>query len=169
MKCTNCAKTLSEDATFCGGCGTKQNQMTISSNKTKIVLIVAFLIATILFKLTLNTEFKIESGSIVDYRGEDIAVVTPTNATEIGEWAFSDKRFIKTVTINDSVEKIGTGAFEGCTTLTMVTIPETVTDIGDWIFAECWSLRTVCVKAGSYADAWARNYDFHSTVTIEYY
>lgn len=119
--------------------------------------------------LNASYDYKIDNNVLVDYNGTNYAINIPNKVTEIGSWAFADKRFIKTITISESVNRISIGAFEGCTSLTIITIPETVTDIGDWAFAECWSLTTVCVKAGSYADAWARTYDFHSDVTIEYY
>lgn len=148
------------------------NQIGIKIKRFIIALLVILILVIIvpkLFSLNSDKDFKIESGAIVGYTGNNYAIYTPDNATEIGKWSFADDRMIKTITINENVNKIGTGAFEGCTSLTMITIPETVTEIGDWILAECWSLSTVSVKAGSYADAWARSYNFHSNVTIEYY
>lgn len=134
-----------------------------------IAIIVLFIFIPILFSSDKNPDFLLEKDILTQYNGQDYAITIPEKVTEIGSWAFFDNKTIKTITLNDSVKKIGAGAFEGCTSLTMLTIPPNVTEIGDWILAECWSLSTLCVKAGSYADAWAKSYNFHSNVRIEYY
>lgn len=197
MVCTNCGKSLSNSASFCGTCGASLKSNKASDNQPKqktikfptipkvnlnlnlksklktlrsifLILVITYIAFILLTNSSIN-EFKIEKGVLTEYNGNKYAITTPEKATEIGEWAFVDRRAVKTITLNDTVTRINNGAFEGCTSLTMITIPENVTHIGDWILAECWSLKTVCVKAGSYADAWARSYDFHSNVTIEYY
>lgn len=140
--------------------------------KVAIILLGIFIFLVIIPTILVSVNkpnFNIKKSVLIEYKGNDISIMTPKNATEIGEWAFYDKKFIKTITLDENVTKISTGAFEGCTSLAMITIPENVTEIGDWILAECWSLATVRVKSGSYADAWARTYNFHSNINIEYY
>ncbi len=62
--------------------------------------------------------------------------------TSIGEYAFSDNKYLKSVTIPTSVTSIGKSAFE-YTGLTSVTIPESITSIGEEAFCGCSSIRTI--------------------------
>ena len=48
----------------------------------------------------------------------------------IGPNAFSNKYYLTSVTIPDSVSSIGDGAFQSCSSLTSLTIPNSVTSIG---------------------------------------
>jgi hypothetical protein len=47
------------------------------------------------------------------------------------------------ITIPNSVIRIGRSAFYGCNNLTSITIPESVTSIGEGAFAECYNLTSV--------------------------
>jgi hypothetical protein len=62
----------------------------------------------------------------------------------IGDGAFANNQLIS-VTIPDSVNSIGKGAFEWCTNLTSVTIPNGVTSIGDSAFKCCFNLTSVTI------------------------
>lgn len=68
---------------------------------------------------------------------------------EINFFATDDK--IRTVTIPESVSKIGHFAFQGCSKLTAVTIPASVTEIGILPFQLCSSDLVIKVPEGSYA------------------
>lgn len=212
MTCTKCGKSLDDNASFCGACGSKQRLRTKNDNnqtdntinqknsnkynfknddfqniiitpakKAELIaffkkvgvllfgVFILFVVIPIILISMSKSNYDIKKNILVEYKGNATSVTTPKTATEIGEWSFYDKKFIKTITLDENVTKISTGAFEGCTSLAMITIPENVTEIGDWILAECWSLTTVRVKPGTYADAWARSYNFHSNINIEYY
>jgi len=56
------------------------------------------------------------------------ALVIPDGVTEIGDYAFAGTQ-ITSVTLPESVTRIGANAFNGCTQLTSVTIPLSVTRI----------------------------------------
>lgn len=80
--------------------------------------------------------------AITGYTGKDTKVVIPNEIdgftiTEIAYKAFFDKDDIVSVTIPDTVKKIGESAFCGCCCLSEVVIPETVEEIGEEAFHEC--------------------------------
>lgn len=57
-------------------------------------------------------------------------------------------REIKSVTIENGVDKISAGAFQNCTNLREIIIPESVTDIGRCAFKNCTSLTSIVIPAG---------------------
>lgn len=69
-------------------------------------------------------------------------VVIPDGVTVIGEDAFNNSE-ITSVTIPDSVQSFGFGAFSSCKSLTEFTIPDGVTEIPDCMFSGCTSLSKV--------------------------
>ena len=90
------------------------------------------------------------TASITGYTGAQSSLDIPSEldgykVTEIAEYAFSDCRSLKNVTIFDSVLKIGSGAFSGCITLESITIPNSVTSIGGEAFFACTSLKSVTI------------------------
>ena len=66
--------------------------------------------------------------------------------TSIGSGAFDGCSSLTSVTIPDSVTSIGASAFEDCTSLTSVTIPDSVTSIGEDAFRSCSSLTSVSIS-----------------------
>ena len=87
------------------------------------------------------------------FRGfESLTSVTIGNsATEIGYEAFSCCG-LTSVTIPDSVEKIGKYAFHNCKNLTSVTIPDSVKEVGSGAFYGCTNLRKISYSAGTEFD-----------------
>lgn len=67
-----------------------------------------------------NNDFVIEAGVLKEYRGADVDVVIPNNVTEIGRECFCGKK-IKSITIPESVTKIGKVAFKCCENISNVT------------------------------------------------
>lgn len=70
--------------------------------------------------------------------------------TEIGDGALAGSK-IRTLTLGETVERIGEGAFKGCTELTEVHILNSDIEIAAEAFAGCTSLVTVTVGGGSKA------------------
>lgn len=74
-------------------------------------------------------------------------VVIPAGVSEVKKCAFAGYENLKSVTIPDSVTKIGERAFEG-TGLTSVIIPGSVETIGERAFKDCGSLENVIILEG---------------------
>ncbi len=89
-----------------------------------------------------SKDFVIEAGVLKEYHGASADVVIPDTVEEIGPGCFMQSN-IKSVTMGNSVKKIGIGAFEACHNLTTVTIGNGVTKISDEAFQWCTNLTTV--------------------------
>lgn len=76
---------------------------------------------------------------------ELVTEVNLTTATKISPYAFRRYRGLTSITISDSVKRIGYYAFSGCSGLTSVTIGNGVTSIGESVFSYCSSLTSVTI------------------------
>ncbi len=71
--------------------------------------------------------------------------VIPDSVTKIGSGAFYGCSSLTSVVIPDGVTTIGESAFSGCRSLTSVVIPDSVTSIGYSAFEYCSSLTSVVI------------------------
>ena len=76
----------------------------------------------------------------------------------IANFAFVKRSGITSITIPNSVKRIGKGAFYGCSSLTSLNIPNSVTSIGKGAFYKCSSLDSITIPADismtdNYADS----------------
>ena len=62
--------------------------------------------------------------------------------------AFKNCTELKSVTLPNSVKKIGDSVFSGCTGLTSVTIGDSVTRIGEYSFYACYELTSITIPNG---------------------
>ena len=97
------------------------------------------------------------------FRGCDSlqSVTIPNSVTKIGDRAFSACFSLQSVTIPNSVTKIGNGAFCLCKSLQSITIPNSVTSIGigDVAFYGCESLQSITIP-NSVTSIGNRAFDF---------
>ena len=119
---------------------------------------------------TANSDFEINAGTLVKYKGVSPIVEIPRTVKILGCECFKGLS-VERVTIPDTVKEIGQGAFFcctslnsieipdgvttienstffGCTGLTSITIPNRVTEIGNSAFFECKSLTSVTIPNG---------------------
>lgn len=66
----------------------------------------------------------------------------------IEDYAFSGCASLRSVTIEDGVQEIGSSTFSGCSWLQSVTIPASVTRIGNSAFNNCYRLESVTLPEG---------------------
>ncbi|MBP5175011.1 MAG: leucine-rich repeat domain-containing protein [Treponema sp.] len=103
------------------------------------------------FIISMNDEFtEITINGIIEcnYNAD---VIIPDNfdgipVTEIGRSAFSYKD-MKSVSIPNSVKKIGEAAFYNCTYLKEINIPDSVTEIGHSVFYRCLELEKITIPS----------------------
>ena len=73
----------------------------------------------------------------------------PRSLKTIGDnGVFQGNKFLTSVTIYGGVERIGSYAFDGCTSLSQVTLHEGITTIGKFAFQNCSSLRSITLPEG---------------------
>ena len=98
----------------------------------------------------------IQDGQVVFFDGADriyqkefrrkkingVSIPAPIQAIQSEAFASCD---LTSITIPDSVKKIGTRCFEGCTGLTKVVLPSGLKVIDEYVFRECSSLEEIVI------------------------
>ena len=99
----------------------------------------------------LPNEYTVKSGTKViadeafEYRTGLASITIPDSVTKIGYKAFYGCTGLTSITIPDSVTSIGDYTFYGCTGLTSMTIPDSVTKIGNKAFYGCTGLTSMTI------------------------
>lgn len=82
----------------------------------------------------------------IDLNESITKVVCQPGVSSIGDFAFKNCFNVISISISDTVKRIGHSAFGVCTNLSSLTIPEGVATIEGWAFANCYSLKTVSLS-----------------------
>ncbi len=93
------------------------------------------------------SDFKIEGGVLVKYRGTQTNVSIPDTVEAIGEGAFEDNTRVELVVIPKSVKRIEPYAFWGCDHLDTVVLGKGLTAVGDYAFAGCGGLEQMTIPS----------------------
>lgn len=94
------------------------------------------------------------------------AITVPANC-EIGNFAMMDNRQLKTLVIEDGIEKLGNYSFRSCAELESLTLPSTLKDTGNDVFHLCQKLNNVTLPNGlEYIRSRAFSNTNLSTITI---
>ena len=87
----------------------------------------------------------------------------PSACTSISDYAFNKLLNLVSVTITESVKRIGNGAFAGCASLASITLGESVTHIEDYAFEGCTSLSSITLGDSV---THIRNYAFRNCTSL---
>ena len=103
-------------------------------------------------KYTDEAYFEFSNGIIKKYIGPDSEVMIPPTiggvaVTGIGVEAFKNCAHVYKVELPETVKRIESSAFAGCTSLANINIFEGITYIGDYAFRNCESLLRVRIPA----------------------
>ena len=189
--CYKCGAILQSNAEFCNECGAKQNPTPINANSVanasdkmeetpleafeyevrngKYILIgvkdtsLTDIVIPHVFSEIEEKKIEFRNGEYSYHSAFDnckklTSVTIPNSITKIGKIAFYNCSSLTSVTIPDSVTEIGEGAFSACSSLTTIIIPNSITKIENWAFSNCSSLRSVIIpdsvtEIGGYAFA----------------
>ncbi len=88
------------------------------------------------------------SGMLQKYKGSDSSVSIPDSVKKIGLGAFAGCKSLTFFSIPDGVTEINNYVFGECTSLASVKIPGSVTKIDDRAFQNCTSLKSVSISGG---------------------
>ncbi|MCI8527953.1 MAG: leucine-rich repeat domain-containing protein [Lachnospiraceae bacterium] len=94
-----------------------------------------------------STDFKMDGNTLIKYRGPDKNVTIPDTVEVIGKGAFEDNVNIELVVIPNSVKRIDPYAFWGCNNLDTVVLGQGLTEVGDYAFAGCKGLKQMTIPS----------------------
>ena len=75
-------------------------------------------------------------------------LIFDASVIEVPKNAFSECEHLKEVILNEGLQKIGSGVFYLCGSLTIIKFPSTVTEVGPGAFCGCEHLREVILNEG---------------------
>ena len=93
--------------------------------------------STIIYTINVDTLLCAAPGATYD--GYEIA----NTVTTIGEYAFYNCPYLKTITLDDALETIDNYAFRSCSALTTMKFDDALTTIGNYAFYGCSALTTI--------------------------
>lgn len=96
---------------------------------------------------TSASDFKMEGTTLVKYRGTEKSVSVPDTVEVIGEGAFENNGSIELVVVPNSVKRIEAYAFWGCDNLEKVVLGKGLTEVGDFAFTKCQGLKDMSIPA----------------------
>lgn len=163
MKCPNCGVVYGDHCRFCGAPLLSEKK---GSHGVPILLMLFLTIAGLCVFFATSAvaslapqepaqPFLYHNGSVYaapDAFLSDEEVTVPASidgqpVTAIGSYGFAGTEYMTTITLPDTLEVIGEGAFLNCFSLRSIDLPESVTIIGPFVFNGCQSLEAIHIPA----------------------
>ena len=91
--------------------------------------------------------FQMEGSTLARYRGTDKNVSIPDTVQTIGQGAFEDDKNIELVVLPNSVKRIEAYAFWGCDNLDTVVLGKGLSEVGDYAFTNCTGLEQISIPS----------------------
>ncbi len=121
--------------------------------KKRILGVVMIIMALVIMQLPVSeadaatsaSDFVIQSGTLLKYRGYEKNVTIPDTVEVISKDAFEQNTNIETVVIPNSVKRIEPYAFWWCSNLHTVSLGSGLTEVGDYAFAGCTGLQQMTI------------------------
>ena len=79
------------------------------------------------------------------FRNSGLTTIHIPSNVKIISSSFQDSKHLKTITIDEGLEKITDSAFSGCSALEEIKLPNSITSLGIGIFGKCSSLKIMTV------------------------
>lgn len=98
------------------------------------------------YRISGNCLIEIASGILISGCKNSV-IPNDSSVKIIGDYAFSSRKSLTSITIPDSVTSIGYRAFWNCTSLTSIIIPDNVTSIGLQAFWDCTNLTSITIPS----------------------
>lgn len=122
-------------------------------SKKRILGVLMIVAALIIMQLPVSeadaassaSDFKMDGSTLVKYRGVDKSVSIPDTVEVIGGGAFEDNMNIELVVVPNSVKRIDPYAFWGCENLDTVVLGRGMSEVGDYSFAGCTGLEQMAI------------------------
>ena len=101
----------------------------------------------VIYEYKLNDD---NEATITSYKGNATALYIPSTldgykVVAIGDNVFKERKYIRSVTIPNTVKSIGKAVFYRCYSLSNVVIPDSVTTISAYAFENCSALRYISI------------------------
>lgn len=112
-----------------------------------------------------NSDFLIQNGKLISYRGSDATVTVPNTVTAISSLAFYNNSKVKAVILPSSVVSVEKYAFYNCAALRTISFPKTVTSLADKMLYNCSKITNFVAPKASKAYQYAKNKDLAVTTT----
>lgn len=91
--------------------------------------------------------FQMEGSTLTRYRGTEKNVSIPDTVQTIGQGAFEENKNIELVVVPNSVKRIEAYAFWGCDNLDTVVLGKGLSDVGDYAFTNCTGLEQIAIPS----------------------